>query len=371
MSLNVIDLTKEFISIPSVSRDSNVPNTDRVEAVLEDLGFEIERTEYTDPNGEQKANLVAKIGPGKGGLAFCSHNDTVPGQERDWPAFTPEIRDGNLYGRGSCDMKGPLAATIVAASQIDRSKLKEPVTIVVTADEEIGLIGAKYVAEHSAMLKDIRPKHGIVAEPTSLIPVYAHKGYGQVTVVAKGMAAHSSTGLGTSATFLMAPFLAEMAEYAQLLETDESYQNAEFTPPTHTMNVVINDHETALNVTAPMTTVRLGIRAMPGARSEEVLSHMIERAESYGFEVTSDFLGALIAPVSAEIVRVSSELTGKKPETVPYGTDGAFLQKVIKEQVILGPGDIGVAHTVGEFVPLAELEQAVDIYKAAIERLCF
>ena len=123
--------------------------------------------------------------------------------------------DDKLYGRGSCDMKGPLAATMVAAGKIDASQLKQPIYIVVTADEEIGLLGAKYVANNSVMLRDDKPVYGVIAEPTSMIPVYAHKGGQFVTVIAHGTAAHTSTDKGDSATFKLAPFMAEMAETAQ------------------------------------------------------------------------------------------------------------------------------------------------------------
>ncbi|MFT5197099.1 MAG: acetylornithine deacetylase, partial [Candidatus Promineifilaceae bacterium] len=116
--MDVLELTKQLISIPSVSKDSNVAVNKVVEDILTTAGFEIERKEYTDGNGVVKANFVAKIGPGKGGLAFCSHTDTVPGQEEQWPAYDPEEKDGLLFGRGSCDMKGPLAATVLAATQI-------------------------------------------------------------------------------------------------------------------------------------------------------------------------------------------------------------------------------------------------------------
>lgn len=268
-------------------------------------------------------------------------------------------------------MKGPLAATMIAAFSIDASKLKKPVYIVVTSDEETGLVGAKFVSEESKMLQESQPEHGVIAEPTRMIPVYSHKGGGMVAVTAKGRAAHSSTGLGESATLKIAPFLAEMAEFDQQLQQDASFMNEAFDPPHHTMNVTITDHGTALNVTAPRTTIRIMTRSMPDARSDEVVEIMANKAKAYGFEVESGNSEALYCPPSAEIVKVSCELTGHEaPQTVPYGTDGLYLQNSIKKLVVLGPGDIGVAHTVGEFVPLDELNQAVDVYTKMIERLC-
>lgn len=369
-NLNVLSLSKKLVGMYSVSAHSNVEVCDYIEGWLKSAGFTIERLEYKDKNGVLKANLIAKLGEGTGGLAFCSHCDTVPGP--GWDAFNPVVKDGRLYGRGSCDMKGPLAATMVAAASIDVTKLAQPIYIVVTADEEVMLDGAKYVAKHSEMLRTSRPQYGVIAEPTRLIPVYGHKGYARISVTAHGKAAHSSTGLGTSATFRIAPFMAEMAELAELLKTDESYMNAEFLPPTNGFNIIVNDGNCALNVTAAKTEVGLSFRVMPDSRAEELLAMIIEKAESYGLETTSEYDGALYTSVDSDIVKSACAVTGiSSPEVVAYGTDGIYLQASIEELVILGPGDIAVAHTVGESIAIDELERSVGLYRKMIENLCY
>ena len=368
---NVVDLTKEFVSIPSVSRWSNAPAMDRMQQLIEAQGgWQIERTQYTDENGEVKVNLIAKLGEGTGGVAFCSHNDTVPGQEQDWPAFSPEIRGDQLFGRGSCDMKGPLAATMVAAFSADSAKLKKPIYIIITSDEELGLLGAKFMAGNSALLRDSHPEYGIIAEPTSMIPVYSHKGYGGVTVTINGRAAHSSTGLGVSANLLLAPFLMEMAELDKMIQTDESFLNHEYTPPHHTLNLTIDDGNCALNVTCPKTIVRTSIRPMPNSRSVELSQMIAQKAQAYGFTTEINHEDALYCAPDSTLVQACVELTGRQPETVPYGTDGQFLQQHMDELVIFGPGSISVAHTTEEFVPISELHQAVDVYSKLIERFC-
>lgn len=371
MNQNVLDLTKKLVSMPTVSKDSNVEITEYIERLLTSAEFEIERCDYTDQNGVQKANLIAKIGSGTGGLAFCSHSDVVPGQEEEWPAFDPYEENGNLFGRGSCDMKGPLAATIIAALQIDPAKLTKPVYIVVTSDEEIGLIGAKFVSEKSKLLIEGKPEHGVIAEPTEMIPVYAHKGFASVSVVATGRAAHTSTGLGESATFKIAPYLAEMAALNTKFMTDPFYQDATFNPPTNGFNIVIDDGGTASNVTASKTTVRFSLRTMPKSNTEDAIDQIVSAAEKYGFETNYSAEGPLYCNPKQEIVQVCLDLTGlEEAQTVPYGTDGVFLKKVIPNLVILGPGDISNAHTTSEYVPIVELEQAVSVYRGLIERLC-
>ena len=368
---DVLELTKQMVDIPTVSEWSNKEACDLAQAQLEAMGFEVERLEYTSPNGELKVNLVGKLGTGEGGLAFCSHNDTVPGQEADWEPWNATIKDGRLYGRGSCDMKGPLAATMIAAGQIDASKLKEPIYIVITADEEVGLVGARHVTDHSKTLREGKPRHGVIAEPTEMIPVYAHKGYAGIQVTAIGEAAHSSTDKGISATMLLAPFMAEVVEFASQTKSDKSYQNDEFEPPTSGFNMTINDNNCAGNVTAAKTVLNISYRTMPDARSGDILEHIMDMAESRGFEVESDVVGALYCPVDTDIVKSAIEATGgRSPETVPYGTDGAFLQEIIPNLVILGPGDIGLAHRVNESIPVDELQWSVEVYKKMIEDLC-
>lgn len=372
MGLNdVLALTKALVATESVSRNSNAAVSNLIADWLASRGFTNEIIEYDDENGVRKVNVIGKLGDGRGGIAFCSHSDTVPGQEDQWPAFEPEIRDGRLFGRGSCDMKGPLAATMIAAAAVDPATLNAPVYVVVTSDEEIGLTGAKFVAEQSKTLTDGRPEYGIIAEPTRLIPVYGHKGFGQVKVTAQGEAAHTSTGLGRSANFLIAPFLAEMAVMAQTMQEDPSFANPAYSPPTNGFNMVISDGGTPPNVTASKSVATITYRAMPEARAEEVLQLISHKAARYGLTVTSDLVQPLKTDVDTDLVRVACELTGHgEPELVPYGTDGVYLQNAIDKLIILGPGDISVAHTIGESIPVDELERSVEIYRALIERLC-
>ena len=368
--LNVLSLSKKLVSMYSVSAHSNVEVCDYIEGWLKSEGFTIERLEYTDENGVLKANLIAKLGHGTGGIAFCSHCDTVPGE--GWDAFTPVVKDGRLHGRGSCDMKGPLAATMVAAATIDRAKLAQPLYIVVTADEETGLDGANYVSQHSQILQESRPQYGVIAEPTRLIPVYGHKGYARISTTAYGKAAHSSTGLGVSATFRIAPFMAEMAQLAEQLNTDERYMNHEFLPPTNGFNITVNDGNCALNVTAAKTEVGLSFRVMPDSQAEELLAMIIETAEKYGLDAHSEYEDALYTSLDSELIKAACAVTGiSSPEVVAYGTDGIYLQSCIDELVILGPGDIAVAHTIYESISVDELERSVDLYRQMIERLCY
>ncbi|MDJ0757081.1 MAG: M20/M25/M40 family metallo-hydrolase [Ardenticatenaceae bacterium] len=369
MGHNVLQLTKELIAIPSVSHWSNAAVSNFIEDRLKRAGFEVERLEYTYKNDEVKVNLVAKKGTGTGGLAFLCHSDTVSGMEEEWEPFQPVVKDGRLYGRGSCDMKGPLAAVLAAVADVETAHLEKPLYVVVTADEEIGLFGARHVVRHSKVMQESRPTHGIVTEPTRLIPVYGHKGYWFIKVTAHGKAAHTSSGEGQSASFRLAPFLAEMAALSEQFQRDPSYMNDEFDPPTNGFNMVFAD-DGQPNMTSATASCSISLRTMPNARCQEIMDLITTKAEAYGFEVKAGLSPAVYTPTDSPLVQAACHATGNfQPETVAFGTEGFHYQKLM-ELVVLGPGDIAVAHTVGEYVPVAELEAAVDMYKRMIATIC-
>ena len=166
---------------------------------------------------------------GNGGLGLFSHSDTVPG-DAGWEPFSPTVADGRLLGRGSADMKGPLAASIAAACRFNAADLERPLVIAVTADEERGHTGAHDIVERSQTLTSGWPQYCIVCEPSTLQPVYAHKGGAGITVTARGVAAHTSTDKGMSANFKIAPFLAEMTELAQTFRAAGALPEPAFRP---------------------------------------------------------------------------------------------------------------------------------------------
>ena len=372
MSIDPVELTKEFINIRSESRISNAEISDLVEDRMKQCGLETERLSYVDENGELKVSVVGKKGKGAGGLAFLSHTDTVPGQEQDWDAFQAVVKGDRLFGRGSCDMKGPLAATMAAAASFDADRLKQPIIVAATADEETGGAGARQVALESEIFNTVCPPIGVIAEPTSLTPVYAHKGSSHVIITAHGKAAHTSTELGVSANFLIAPFLADMAVLSREVKTDERFINRDFNPPTNGFNMVINDGGAKQNVFAAHSICHICFRTMPGDESETLVNSIVEKAKGYDLEVTSAQINQpyYVSPES-DVVRLATGVTGgRTPETVPYGTDAIQFRDKPIELVILGPGSIEQAHTVGEYVEVAQLYKAVDIYSRMIEQVC-
>jgi len=370
MEYDVLSLTQALVAVRSETTESNAAVTDFIHEWLESRGFTIERLSYPDENGVEKHNLVAKKGSGRGGLGFFSHSDTVPGDPREWEPWNPEIKGEKLYGRGSCDMKGPLAASMIAAAAADVEQLGKPIYLAVAADEEQGHVGAHYIQEHAATFRENWPTWAVIPEPTDLQPVYAHKGGARVVVTATGRAAHTSTDKGISANFLIAPFLAEVAELATLFKNETRFHNSEFSPPTNGFNLTIDDGQCRTNVTAAKTVAQMSIRVMPNDHHEEQIALVEAAARKHNLDVTSSVMQPFYVDKDAEIVQAACRATGiEKAITVPYGTEAESYQRYT-QCVILGPGSIEQAHTIGEWVEIKQLENAVKIYTRMIEDLC-
>lgn len=374
--MNALDLTRELVAFDSVSVRSNVAVTDYVEGVLRKLGCEVERLEYNDERGVRKANVVGKLGNGTGGMAYFGHTDVVPAD--DWVftehgPFDPVVRDGRLYGRGSTDMKGSVACMLAAASRFANKKLRNPVYITCTADEEVGMAGAEWVAEHSRLFGEMAKANvrSIIGEPTSLGVVHGHKGGCAYRVTSRGRAAHSSTGKGTNANWAMIPFLEEMRQLNLEMNADPRWQHQEFTPPTMSMNLGINDHTHAINITPPQSVCTVYFRPMPGMDITPITTRIESACERLGLECEVRLRSEpLYIDPQSSFVQECLELTGtSSSRTVPYGTDGARFG-ALPQRLVLGPGDIAQAHTHDEWIALDQLELGTNLYAHMIERWC-
>ncbi|RVT96811.1 M20/M25/M40 family metallo-hydrolase [Rhodovarius crocodyli] len=351
------DLAQALVRIDSRSRLSNLPVADRLEAELP--GFHIERLDYTDPAGIQKRCLIAHRGP-PGGLALSGHMDTVP--ETGWTAdpWSGAIdANGILHGLGSVDMKGPIAACVIAARECPP---ETPVTLLITTDEESTKAGARAVAAN-AYARSLGLKGIIVAEPTELVPVRGHRAHVAFTAVAEGVQAHSSTGKGTNANWAMIPFLAEMKDIFTRLRTDTSLQDTAYDPPFSDFNLVLDNHGTAVNVTVAKATALIKFRYSHRIDPQPIIDLVQAAADRAGMALSWALEGKPPElPADHPLIRQCVEATGQQAITVPFGTDASELQ-ALAPCVILGPGSIATAHTPHEHVSLSDLARAVDLYK--------
>jgi acetylornithine deacetylase/succinyl-diaminopimelate desuccinylase-like protein len=361
-SRQLTELASTLVRLDSRSFVSNLAVAEQVEAALP--GFEMEHLDYTDPAGVAKRALVAHRG-GKGGLAFSGHMDTVPDtgwQDDPWSARIDA--DGVLHGLGSTDMKGPVAAAIVAARSLPATV---PVTLLITTDEETTKQGARLIAERSELARRVGLRGILVVEPTGLAPVRGHRAHIAFTCVATGVQAHSSTGRGRNANWTLIPFLVEMQAIYQRLRSDPALQDPDYDPPFSDFNLVIDNHGAAVNVTVPVATARIKFRYSAKVDPAPVLEAVYGAAARAGVAVTEAREGfPPELPADHPLVRLCSDAVGVAPRTAPYGTDASELQ-AIAPCVVLGPGDIGVAHTPREAVRLAELEAAVPVFQRLAE----
>lgn len=367
----------ELVKIDSVSSRSNTDIVAYLERRCAELKLKTKRFSYRDELGIEKINLVALAGAEfskdtRIELALVGHTDTVPYDANWTDATTLTERDEKLYGRGSCDTKGFIAAALSAVETLDLSTLGKPLALIFTADEEVGLRGAK----HLAQLKPFNVRYSIVGEPTSLRPIRAGKGYSLAEVVVKGREAHSAyPSLGASAVFRAARLINHLENIAQQLKDD---QHEAFDPPFTTLNVGMIHGGSAKNVLAGECRFTLEWRPIPTQPSEHVL-HLLNLAIADEKRADPDFIcevdasradsGFETAPISP-LIRLLEAKTGLSSGTVAFGTEGAQMQALGSEPVVIGPGDIREAHRTGEFVPVRELEQCTEILQHAVEKLC-
>ncbi|UPG72094.1 M20/M25/M40 family metallo-hydrolase [Roseomonas gilardii subsp. gilardii] len=359
----VAALARDLVRIDSRSSLTNLPVAERLEAELP--GFEIERLDYTDAAGVAKRALVAHRGPlSGGGLALSGHMDTVP--ETGWTEdpWSGRVDDaGILHGLGAADMKGPVAAIVVAARGLPADI---PVTLLLTTDEETTKQGARIVAQRSDLARRAAPRGIVVAEPTGLVPVRGHRANVMFTATARGIQAHSSGALGVNANWALIPFLAEMREVFARLRSDPALQDPAYDPPFSDFNLLLDNHGTAVNVTVPLATARIKFRYSRSIDPTPVVAAVQAAADRAGLalEIQAD-PGAPELPEDHPLVAMAVRETGQAPRTAAYGTDATELQ-ALAPCLVLGPGTITVAHSPGEHVPLAELVRAVPLFRRLV-----
>jgi acetylornithine deacetylase len=368
----------ELVAINSVSSNTNAAIIGHLESHCTGLGFQTQRFAYKNEAGLDKINLVALAGGSfsddlKIELALVGHTDTVPFDPNWTDATTIVERDGKLFGRGSCDTKGFIAAALAAVDQLDFNLLARPLALIFTADEEIGLLGAK----HLAQLQPFRVRYSIIGEPTSLHPIHAGKGYSLAEVIVRGREAHSAyPALGASAVFRAARLINRLESIAERLKID---RHDGFDPPFTTLNVGIINGGTAKNVIAGECRFTLEWRPVPTQKSTLVLDLLQDAIEDekrndpdFEVEVKCDRNDSgFDTSANSPLVTFLEKVTERKTGSVAFGTEGAQMTLLGSEAVVMGPGDIREAHRTGEFVPISELERCAEVLRAAIENFCF
>ncbi len=375
-STSTIEIAKQLIAFDSVSSKSNEEISHWVEARLRKSGFEIERIIYRDKAGTSKVNLIARRAPSisdlrKGGVCYLAHTDVVPAD--DWSLdfcgpFQPTLRDDRLYGRGACDMKGSLACALAAAERLSLSQQHAPLYFIVTADEEVGMIGARHVDERSTLFAEMVADNtvGIVGEPTSLGIIHAHKGGLSLRITSRGRSAHSSSRDGLNANHRLIPLLPLLLELQQRCEKDSSLQNQDFDPPTLSWNIVLRNEPFASNITPSLAEAIVFLRPMPHVDHEPLVTLVEQAAAKLGLEFKrGESALPLIVDRSSDSIVTMLRLTEQhRSTTVCYATDGGVLQR-LRKLVVCGPGSIEQAHRSDEWISIEQLAGGTDLFYRA------
>jgi len=363
----------ELVAIDSVSSQSNSEIISYLAKRCERLGFHIQTFSRADEHGVEKINLIARNNNSKAiELALVGHTDTVP-YDPDWAAALKLTEEnGKLFGRGACDTKAFIAAALTAVEKIDLAKLKKPLALVFTSDEEIGCLGAKRLADANPF----SVRYAIVGEPTSLQPMRAGKGYCLAQITVRGREAHSAyPQLGASAIFRAARLIEKIEGIGELL-TGERHDS--FDPPHTTVNVGLVNGGTAKNIIPGECRFTLEWRTIPGQDTNRVLDLLRNAVDDLrdndpGFVCDIDASRADVSfetKADSPLVQFLEQSSSKLSGTVAFGTEAPSMISLGADAVVFGPGDIRVAHRTGEFVPVDELQECVEVLSRAIERFC-
>jgi acetylornithine deacetylase len=372
-------MLRELIALPSVSSVNpeldmgNRPVVERLAEWLEPLGYDVELQPI--PGQPEKANLIATLGRGPGGLVLSGHTDTVPYDDARWRSdpFTLTERDGRLYGLGTSDMKAFLALAIEAARDLRADDLKAPLVLLATADEESGMEGAKALVDAGRNLG----RQAIIGEPTGLKPVRMHKGVMMEAVRLIGRSGHSSNpAFGVNALDAMTKVLNVLIDWRG--ELAERYSDSRFEVASPTLNLGHIHGGDNPNRICAETTLQFDLRPLPGMSNEELRAELRQRLEREldffpgELEITSLFPGqeAVETPEAAAIVEAARELTGAEPGAVAFGTEAPYLARLGTDVIVLGPGDIAQAHQPDEYLALDRINPTVKLLRRFIDRFC-
>ena len=338
--------------------------------------------------GQDQENILVAAGPEcthQEGLLLCGHVDCVPADEPEWESdpFELQVQDDRLVARGACDMKGFDAIAInTLRRHADSGTLKEPLMLLLTCNEEIGTIGAGQFAK--AWGSRPLPRRTIIGEPTSMQPIRGHKGHIAYTIAVGGRGGH--TGFprnGSNAIELAFPVLDGLKAFREDLASERVEWSALFPDVPQAVLTIANIRGGgAINITPESCLIKVGIRPLPGQDAEglatrmlgylpgarfvetsqlggvgdgEILVAMVNNTPSYGLDATDPFYLEV-----KDIVGAGSEFGAN------YGTDAGRLVPVGCASVVLGPGDISVAHKPNEWMPRGEFEAAPSVLDAFI-----
>ena len=375
-------MIERLIAFDTTSRNSNLELIHYVRDYLKDLGVESHLT-YDDSGA--KANLYATLGPeDRGGIALSGHTDVVPIDGQDWSSdpWTASEREGRLYGRGTCDMKGFVATALAYAPRFLERGLKTPIHYCFSYDEEVGCRGVPRLLKSLAE-RPVRPRGVIVGEPTDMKVVTGHKGKLSCLCRVSGSEAHSSLAPKAVNAVQMAARAVARLDAMAARKAAEGPFDEDYDIPHSTVHVGTIQGGTALNIVPAECRFEFEFRCLPEddaqtlyaeirdyvARELEPAMQAVTPDTGFGWEVASSFPGMDTAGDS-EIVTLAKALAGSNATgKVAFGTEGGLFNAHDIPAVICGPGSIEQAHKPDEFVSLEQLALCERFLDRLLERV--
>jgi len=375
-----LDILKTLVGFDTTSRHSNLALIDWVESYLDGHGVPHRRVPNADGT---KSNLIATVGPAlEGGAVLSGHTDVVPvdGQPWDTDPFETVERDGRIYGRGTCDMKGFLALSLAAVPDLIAARPRKPVHLAFSYDEEIGCLGAPSMI--AVIRKELpTPAFVVVGEPTDMVAVNGHKGITYYRVTVTGREAHSSqTQLGVSAIMEAVKLMASLTELSARLERDADPASP-FTPKGATLTIGLVNGGTAGNIIARECSFLFDLRCPPSLDPQKILAPFFAeaaaldaalkaRAPEAGVNVVQHSSTPSFAPEPDGLAEsFARRLAGDNgpPRAVAFATEAGQFQQAGFSTVLCGPGSIEQAHQPNEYVEVDQMQRGRDFMRRLVE----
>lgn len=378
---DVRTMLSELVGLPSISSmdpaidQGNRAVAERLADWLATLGFEVELMPVLA--AQAKCNLIARRGSGPGGLVLAGHADTVPCDLEAWDTdpFRLTERDGRLYGLGSSDMKSFFPLVLEALGRVPLERLQAPVTVIATADEESSMSGARTLAAREGASS--LGRFALIGEPTGLQPVDRHKGVMMLAIRLTGRAGHASDpALGRSALDGMHAVLSALIAWRT--ELAHSFQDAAFAVPTPTVNFGAIHGGDNPNRICARCELQVDVRLLPGMSPGQVLSQLEAEAaravSGSGLELEVSLLSEAVPPFrcphGARLLEAAESLSQRGPRSVGFATEAPFFSQLGMETVVMGAGDIEVAHQANEYLGLERIAPMTGMLEKLLARFC-
>lgn len=372
-------MTQRLIELPSVSSSNPAFDMGNLKVVvqlaewLEGLNFNCEILPLQA--NPEKANLIATLGKGPGGLVIAGHTDTVPYDDGAWHSDPFKLTEsGDLWhGLGTTDMKAFLGLAVEAARDFADTELTHPLIILATADEECGMDGARELVRAS------RPqaRYAVIGEPTELRPIRCHKGIFMDRIRVLGKSGHSSDpALGHNAIDGMHLVLNALYDFREKLRHRE--QRPEFKVRHSTLNTGCIHGGDNPNRIPASCELEIDLRFLPGQDEHELRAEMqrlirlnlSETEYRVEFDSLFDSIPAFSTATDSPIVKACERLTGHTAGAVDFATEGALLNQLGMQTIVLGPGDIECAHQPDEFLDTKRIPATLEILRNLIAEFC-